>query len=166
MPVKAAPPMISGVLNGPSSCLQYDEGTTKRLVGYLTSMESCDVQDSNSTSYICVASVCQSKRSLRWSPMHWMVHPAVCDMMRGPPSYLFSISLQWKAVMCRTLTAHNICVSSVCQSKRSLRWSPVHWMVDPPICNMMRGPPSVLLDISHQWKAVMCRTLTVHHIYV
>ena len=51
MSVKVAPSMISGALNGPSSCLQYDEGTTKCLVGYLTSMESCDVQDSNSTSY-------------------------------------------------------------------------------------------------------------------
>ena len=50
--IKAAPPMISGALNGPSSCLQYDERTTKLLDQYLTSMESCDVQDSNSTSYI------------------------------------------------------------------------------------------------------------------
>ena len=65
MPVKAAPLMISSVLNGPSGCLGYDEGTTKHLVGYLTSMESCDMQDSNSTSYICVASVCQSKQPLR-----------------------------------------------------------------------------------------------------
>ena len=67
--VKAAPPMISGALNGPSGCLQYNEGTTKLLGQYLTSMESCDVQDSNSTSYICVTSVCQSKRPLRWSPV-------------------------------------------------------------------------------------------------
>ena len=148
----------------------------------------CDLQDSNSTSYICVTSVCQSKRPLQWSRVHWMVHPAVCDMMRGPPSFLVSISHQWKAVMCRTLTAHHtyvypqygilsmsvkavppmisgalngpssclqydegttkhlvgyltsmescdiqdssgtsyICVTSVCQSKRPLRWSPVH----------------------------------------
>ena len=43
--------MISNALNGPSSCLQYDEGTTKLLGQYLTSMESCDVQDSHSTSY-------------------------------------------------------------------------------------------------------------------
>ena len=60
--VKAAPLMISGASNGPSSCLQYDEGSTKCLVGYLTSMESRDMQDSNSTSYICVASECQSKQ--------------------------------------------------------------------------------------------------------
>ena len=65
MSVKAAPPMISGALNGPSGCLRYDEGTTKLLGQYLTSMESCDVQNYNSTSYICVASVCQSKRPLR-----------------------------------------------------------------------------------------------------
>ena len=49
--VKAAPLMISGASNGPSSCLQYDEGTTMLLIQYLTSMESYDVQDSNSTSY-------------------------------------------------------------------------------------------------------------------
>ena len=64
MSVKAAHLMISGSLNGLSGCLQYDERTTKHLVQYLTSMESCDVQDSNSTSYICVTSVCQSKRPL------------------------------------------------------------------------------------------------------
>ena len=108
--VKAAPPMISGALNGPSGCLQYDEGTTKLLGQYLTSMESCDVQDSNSTSYICVTSVCLSKQPLRWSLGCWMVYPAVYDMMRGPPSFLVSISHWWKAVMCRTLTAHDIYV--------------------------------------------------------
>ena len=107
--VKAAPPMISSALNGPSSCLQYDEGTTKLFGQYLTSTESCDV-NSSSTSYICVTSVCQLKQPLQWSPVHWMVHPAVCDMMRGPPSFLFSISHEWKAVMCRTLTAHHIYV--------------------------------------------------------
>ena len=105
--VKAAPPMISGALNGPSSCLWDDEGTTKLLGQYLTSLESCDGQDSNSTSYIFVTSVCLSKRPLWWSPMHRMVHLAVCNMMRGPPSFLVSISHQWKAVMCRTLTAHH-----------------------------------------------------------
>ena len=57
--VKAAPLMISGALNGPSSCLWYDEGTRKLLVEYLTSMESCHMQDSNSTSYIFVTSVHQ-----------------------------------------------------------------------------------------------------------
>ena len=64
MSVEAAPPMISGALNGPSGCLLYDEGTTKLLGQYLTSMESCDVQDSNSTSYICVTSVYLSKQPL------------------------------------------------------------------------------------------------------
>ena len=65
MSVKAAPLMIFGALNGPSGCLRYDEGTTKLLGQYLTSMESCDVQDSNSTSYICVTPVCQLKWPLR-----------------------------------------------------------------------------------------------------
>ena len=64
MPVKAAPPMISGALNGPSDYLRYDEGTTKLLGQYLTSINSCEVQDSNSTSYICVTSyVSQSSPS-------------------------------------------------------------------------------------------------------
>ena len=65
MLVNVAPPMISGALNGPSGCLQYYEGTTKLLGQYFTSMESCNVQDSNSTSYICVTSVYQSQRPLR-----------------------------------------------------------------------------------------------------
>ena len=42
MSVKAAPSVISSALNGPSGCLQYDEGTAKLLGQYLTSMESCD----------------------------------------------------------------------------------------------------------------------------
>ena len=108
MSVKAAPLMISGALNGPSSCLWYDEGTTKLLAQYLTSMESCDVQDSNSTSYICVTSVCPSMQPLRWSPVHWMVHPAVCDMMRGSPSFLLSILYHWNAVICRMQTVYLI----------------------------------------------------------
>ena len=57
---KAASLMISGALSGSSGCLWYDERTTMLLVQYLTSMKSCDVQDSKRTSYICVTSVCQS----------------------------------------------------------------------------------------------------------
>ena len=121
--VKAAPSMISGALNGPSGCLQYDEGTTKCLVEYLTSMESCDMQDSNSTSYICVTSVCQSKQPLWWSSVRWMVHLAVCNMMRGPPSFLVSISHQWKAVMCRTLTVHHILY--MCNLSMSVKAAPL-----------------------------------------
>ena len=65
MSVKAAHLMISGSLNGLSGCFKYDEGTTMLHGQYLTSMKICDMQDSNSTSYICVASVCQSKWPLR-----------------------------------------------------------------------------------------------------
>ena len=50
--VEAAPPMIFSALNGPSGCLWYDEGTTKLILEYLTSMETYDMHDSNSTSYI------------------------------------------------------------------------------------------------------------------
>ena len=104
MSVKAAPPMISGALNGPSGCLQYDERTTKHLVQYLTSMESCDVQDSTSTSYICGTSVHQSKQPLWWSLMRWMDHLAVCDMQDSDrTSYIL--------------------VTSVHQSKWPLWWS-------------------------------------------
>ena len=34
--------------------------------------------------------------------------------MRGPPCFLFSISHQWKAVMCRTLTAHHTVCMNLC----------------------------------------------------
>ena len=68
----------------------------------------CDLQDSNSTSYICVTSVYQSQWPLWWSLVCWVDQLAVCDMMRGPPSFLFSILHQRKAVMCRTLTVHHI----------------------------------------------------------
>ena len=147
MSVKAAPLMISGALDEPSSRLWYDEGTTKLLGQYLTSMESCDVQDSNSTSYICVTSVCQSKQLLQWSPVHWMNHLAVCDLQdSNSTSY--------------------ICATSVYQSQWPLQWALVHWVDNLAVCDMIRGPPSFLFSIAHQWKAVMCRTLTVHHIYV
>ena len=89
--VKAAPPMISGALNGPSGCLWYDERSTKLLGEYPTSMESCDMWDVNETSFIFVTSVHQSKWPLQWSPVHWMDHPAVCDTMRGLLSFLLSI---------------------------------------------------------------------------
>ena len=42
--------MISSASNGLSSCLWNDEGTIKFPVEYPTSMESCDMQDTNSTS--------------------------------------------------------------------------------------------------------------------
>ena len=110
MSVKVASLMISGVLNGPSSCSWYEERTTKLLGEYPTWMESCDMQDVNETSYIFVTSVHQSKWPLQWSPVHWMDHLAVCDMMRGPPSFFLSILHQWKAVICRTPTVHHIYV--------------------------------------------------------
>ena len=66
MSVKAAPLMISSALKGPSGCLQYDEGTTKLLGQYLTSMKICDMQDSNSTSYIQYFKGTQQRRSWAW----------------------------------------------------------------------------------------------------
>ena len=139
--------MISGALSGPSGCLWYDEGTTKLLGQYLISMESCDVQDSNNTSYICVTSVCQSKWPLKWSPVHWMNHLAVCDMQDSDR------------------TSYK-CVTSVHQSKQPLWWSSVRWMDHPAVCDMMRGLPSFLLSILYHWNAVICRMQTVYLIYV
>ena len=104
-----------------------------------------------------------------WSAVHEMYHPAVCDMMGGPASFLLSILDQWKAVWYAGFHQYikHICNLSIqYQSKLPLWWSLVHWMDHPAVCNIMRGPPSVLLDISHQWKAVICRTPTAHHIYV
>ena len=118
---------------------------------------------------ICVTSVCQSKQPLWWSPVRWMDHPAVCDMMRGSPSFLLSILYHWNAVICRMQTVYliySICVTSMCQSRWPLWWSLVHWMDHWTVCDMIRGPPSSFLSILHQWRAVICRNPTVHHIYV
>ena len=145
--VKAASLMISGALSGPSGCLWYDEGTTMLLVQYLTSMESCDVQDSNSTSYICVTSVHQSKQPLQWSLVHWMDHLAVCDMQNSDrTSYIF--------------------VTSVHQSKQPLWWSSARSMDHLAVCDMMRGSPSFLLSILYHWNTVICRMQTVYLIYM
>ena len=106
--VKAAPSMISSTLNGPFGCLWYDEGTTELLLEYLASMKSYDKQNAISISYIHVTLGCQSRWPLWWSLVHWMDHPTVYDMIRGPPSFFLSILLQWKAVICRNPTVHHI----------------------------------------------------------
>ena len=128
--------MISSALNGPSSCLWYDERSTKLLGEYSTWMKSCDMQDVNETSFIFVTSVHQSKQPLWWSLVHWIDHLAVCDMMRGPPSFLLSILHQSKAMICMILTVHHICVTSVHQSKQPLQLSLVHWMDHLAVCDM------------------------------
>ena len=157
--------MISGVLNGPSGCLWYDEGTTKLLLEYLTSMKSYDKQNAISISYTHVTLGCQSRWPLWWSLVHWMDHLSACDMMRWPPCFMESILHEWKAVICRDVNETSyIFVILVCQSKRPLQWSPVHWMDHSAVCDMMRGPPSFFLSILHQWKAGICIILTVHHI--
>ena len=94
-----------------------------------------------------------------------MDHPSACDMMRWPPCFMESILHEWKAVICRDVNETSyIFVILVCQSKRPLQWSPVHWMDHSAVCDMMRGPPSFFLSILHQWKAEICIILTVHHV--
>ena len=123
-------------IEGPSGGLWYDKRTTKLHVEFPKSMESCDMRDSNSTSYICLISVCQSKWPLWWFPVCWMVHPAACDMMRGPPSFLESI-LHMKSCDMRDVNETSfIFVTSVHQTKRPLRWSLVHWLDQLAICDM------------------------------
>ena len=82
----------------------------KHPVEYITLMESCDMQDSNSISNMFVTLAYQWKWPLQWSLVHQMDHPAVCDMIRGPPSFLLSILHLWKAVICRIPTVHHIYV--------------------------------------------------------
>ena len=152
--VKAAPPMISGALNGPSGCLWYDERSTKLLGEYPTWMESCDMRNVNETSFIFVTSVHQSKWPLWWSPVHWMDHLAVCDMMRGPPSFLLSILHQSKAMICLILTVHHICVTSVHQSMQPLRLSLVHWLDHLAVCDMQDSNSTLYIYVTsvHQSK--------------
>ena len=95
----SARPVIHSAWNGPSSCLWYDEWPIKLPIENTISLESCDKQLFNYRSYIFVTSVYQSKRPIWWSPVHQMDHPAVCDMISGPLSFLWSILYHWKAVI-------------------------------------------------------------------
>ena len=159
--------VISSASNGPSSCLWYDGGSTKVLLEYFTSMKSYDKQNAISISYIYVTSGCQSRWPLWWSLVHWMDHPSACDMMRWPPCFMESILHEWKAVICRDVNETSyIFVISACQSQWPLWWSPVHWMVHLAACDMMRGPPSFLESILHEWKAVICGMSMKHHLYL
>ena len=84
-------PVISGASNGPSGCLQDDECSTKLPVENFISLKSCDMQLSNSIHYIFVTSGYQSKQPVLCSPVHEMNHPAVCDMMSDPPSFIMKM---------------------------------------------------------------------------
>ena len=108
--VKAARLTISGAWNGPSGCLWYDEWSAEFPIEFLVSLESCDMQLFNSISYICVSVVYESKRPVQQSPVHGMDHLAVCDMMSGPPRFLWSFSCHWKAVICSFSTVYHIYV--------------------------------------------------------
>ena len=96
--VKAACLVISGASNGPFSCFWYDEWSTELPVEYLISLESCDIQLSNSTHYICITSIYESKWPIWWSLVHQMDHLAVCDMMGGTPSFIMRMLYHWQPV--------------------------------------------------------------------
>ena len=88
----------------------------------------CDLQDSNSTSYICATSVCQLKRPLRWSLVHWMVHPAVCDMMRGPPS-CSGITLRYDKPSLKVGELSRMCQPLAQGGDKSRQTTQSHWRV-------------------------------------
>ena len=96
---RSAHPVIHGAWNGPSGCVWYDEWPTKLPAENIISLEGCDMQLFNHRSYIFVTSVYQSKQPVQWSPVHQMDHLAVCDMISGPLSFLWSILYHWKAVI-------------------------------------------------------------------
>ena len=111
--VKAAYPVISSALSGPSGCLWYDGWPTKFHKENVVSLKTCDIQLSNSMYYILVTSVYEPKQLFRWPLEHQMDHPAVCDMISGPLSFLWSISyitgkLWYTAVQQYTLYIYNI----------------------------------------------------------
>ena len=96
---RLARPVIRSAWNEPSSCLWYDKWPIKLPFKNIILLESCDMQLFNHRSYIFVTSVYQSKRPFQWSLVHQMDHLAVCDMISGPLSFLWSILYHWKAVI-------------------------------------------------------------------
>ena len=109
-------------------------------------MKSYDKQNAISISYTYVTSGCQSRWPLWWSLMHWMDHPTVYDMIKGPLSFFLSILHQWKAVICRNPTVHHIYVQSqyVSKSSPSNDLQCIEWII---------------------WLFVICRILTVTSVY-
>ena len=134
--VEAALLVISGASNRPSSCLWYDEWSTELSLKYPTSLESYDRQDCNSTSNIFVISVHQSKWPLQWSLVHWMIHLAACDMMRGPPSFCLNILHQWKAMISRMPSVYHI--YCICNLRVSVKVAPLM------ISGALNGPSNCL----------------------
>ena len=80
--------VICGAWNGPSGCLWYDEWPTKFHKENVISLETCDIQLSNSMYYILVTSVYEPKQPFCWPLEHPMDHLAVCKMMSDPPSLI------------------------------------------------------------------------------
>ena len=113
--VKAAPLMISGALNGLSGCLWYDEGTTKLLLEYLTSMKSYDKQ--NAQPMFCHG-LC-----------HWYFQPT-------PESYV----IDTPADVSRRLDSYIVDTSADTGWAKDLRCiqrairCPIVWHSDRPVC--------------------------------
>ena len=79
---KVAAPLISCALSGPSTFLWYNEWTISFLVEYFISLESCNIQLSNSMYYILVA-LLYPKTSLKAAAL------LITGILRGPSPFLW-----------------------------------------------------------------------------
>ena len=100
--------MISSASNGPCGCLWYDGRSTELPVKDITSLESCDMQLSNSIHYILVTLVYRSKQPLCWSLEREIDHLVDCDMMSVPLSFQLRILYHREAAICRIPTEYII----------------------------------------------------------
>src|ERR1700727_123258 len=104
--LKAAGPLITGTLSGPSTLVWHNEQTTWFPVEYLISLESCDIQLSNSICYILVALLYPKilpKAAALLITSALSYHLPFCGIMSEPDGFLGSILYQWKAVIYRIL---------------------------------------------------------------
>ena len=99
--LKAAGLLITGTLSGPSTLVWHNEQTTWFSVEYLISLESCDIQLSNSICYIPVAATPLITSALSY-------HLPFCGIMSEPDSFLGSFLYQWKAVIYSVPTVYVI----------------------------------------------------------
>ena len=80
--LKAATPVISSKLSGPSHILWYVQQTVWHCMRYIISLECCDIQLSNSIWYICIDFL---------SSMEWLkvAAPGISSALSGPSSFLW-----------------------------------------------------------------------------
>ena len=99
---KAAAPLITRILRGPSPFLWHNEQTTWFSVKYLIPLESCDIQLSNSVCYVFVALLYPKISPKAAAPLITSAlsyHLPFCGIMGEPDNFLCSILYQWKAVI-------------------------------------------------------------------